>query len=182
MALELDATPLSPTCNSYASLADAAEYVSTRVSDADLVTTWEDLDADVQAQYLVNASRSLDAMCTWIGDRYSGTQGLKWPRYNAFVDGYLLDSITFPVNLVAATIEMALWALTNSGAVKTTSNAQFDSIKVGPIAIDFNEGAGVATNSFYPDIVAILLQDLGGIAQPNLPSNNMMKVVRLVRT
>lgn len=180
MTLVVDSTPLSPTNNSYASVEEATEYVSTRVS-LDMFSSWDSLDDEDKKKYLVNASRALDSMCEWIGDRYSRDQGLKWPRMNAWVDGWLLDQTTFPKAVVEATIEQALWSMDNSGAVSVTGNSQFDSIKVGPIAIDFNESAGLATQEFFPDIVAALLKDYGGINQPDLPANNMLKQVRLVR-
>lgn len=182
MALVVNSTPLSPANNSYASLADAAEYVVTRIIDTTIAATWDDLDDEVKGAHLVNASRSLDSYCQWIGDRYSRDQGLKWPRVNAYVDGYLVDQITFPKPVVEATIEMALWLMTNSGAVGVSSNSQYDSIKVGPIAIDFNEDAGIPTTSYFPDIVSMLLKDYGGILPPDLPSNNMMRQASLVRS
>jgi len=181
MTLVVNSTPLSPANNSYASLADSDEYVSTRVADATVRATWDGLDQELKSAYLVNASRTLDSLCNWIGDKYSRDQGLKWPRVNAYVDGYIVDQITFPRPVVEATIEMAAWSMTNSGDVAVSSNAQFDSIKVGPIAIDFNEGSGIAANAYFPDIVAILLRDYGGIQAPELPSNTMLKQARLVR-
>lgn len=181
MALVVNNTPLDSANNSYASLAESDEYVATRIVDEATRTAWEDLDEDQKATYLVNASRTLDDLAEWIGDKYSRDQGLDWPRVNAYVDGYIVDQITFPPPVVEATIEMAVWSMTNSGAVTVSNNSQYDSIKVGPIAIDFNESAGIASTRHFPDIVAILLQDYGGIHAPEIPSNTMMKQVRLVR-
>lgn len=181
MALVVNNTPLDSANNSYASLAESDEYVATRIVDEATRTAWEDLDEDQKATYLVNASRTIDNLCEWIGDKYSRDQGLDWPRVNAYVDGYVVDQITFPLPVVEATVEMALWSMVNSGAVTVSSNSQYDSIKVGPIAIDFNESAGIASTRHFPDIVAILLQDYGGIHAPEIPSNTMMKQVRLVR-
>lgn len=182
MALVVNSTPLDPANNSYASLAGSDEYVSTRIPDAAVQTSWAALTAELKGAYLVNASRTLDDLCNWIGDKYSRDQGLRWPRVNAYVDGYLLDSTTFPKAVVEATVEMAVWSMTNSGDVSTSSNAQYDSIKVGPIAIDFNEGAGLPANFYFPDIVAMLLRDYGGIQAPELPSGNMLKQAYLVRS
>ena len=182
MPLVVNSTPLSPANNSYISVAAADEYVNTRVSAASLVTAWGLLTSDQKGMYLVNASRALDSFCEWIGDRYSRDQGLKWPRVNAYVDGFLVDQITFPVPVMQATVEMALWTMDNSGAVSVTTDTELDSIKVGPIAIDFNEGSGQPLEEFFPDQIAILLKDYGLVSQPNLPSNGMAKQVRLVRS
>lgn len=181
MALVVNSTPLASANNSYASLAEASEYVTTRIVDTVVQTAWEELDDEMKGTYLVNASRTLDNLCEWIGDKYSRDQGLDWPRVNAYVDGYVVDQITFPRPVVEAAIEMAVWSMTNSGSISVGSNSQFDSIKVGPIAIDFNESAGIASSKYFPDIVSMLLKDYGGIAQPELPSNTMMKQVTLVR-
>lgn len=181
MPLVVNSTPLSPSNNSYSSVAGANTYVADRV-DSTRAAAWDLLDDSQKGQYLVNASRALDSMCEWIGDRYSRDQGLKWPRVNAFVDGYLVDSITFPLPVVEAAIEMALWYMDNSGGVSTRSNAEFDSIKVGPINIDFNEGSGQQLDEYFPAIVATILKDYGGINNPNVPSTGMIKQARLVRT
>lgn len=182
MALVVNNTPLDSANNSYASVAESDEYVATRIVDEATRTAWEDLDEDQKATYLVNASRTIDNLCEWIGDKYSRDQGLDWPRVNAYVDGYIVDQITFPRAVVEATIEMAVWSMTNSGSVAVASNSQYDSIKVGPIAIDFNESSGIASNAYFPDIVAILLREYGGIQAPELPSNMMLKQARLVRS
>lgn len=182
MALVLVSDPLSPSCNSYVSLQEAAEYAEYRVVDATVFSAWDSLDEEQQAKYLVNASRALDSMCDWIGSRYSSTQGLKWPRVDAAVDGFYLTSTVVPTPVKEAAIEMALWSMANDGVVATTSNTQFDSIKVGPIEIDFNEGSGIATNQYFPDVVTQLLRDYGGITQPNVPSNRSMRTAKLVRS
>lgn len=182
MALVVDSTPISPANNSYVSLAASDEYVATRVPDAAVQAAWEAITDELKGAYLVNASRTLDALCDWIGDKYSADQGLRWPRSNAYVDGFLLSSTTFPEAVMEATVEMAVWSMTNEGEVSTNSNAQYDSIKVGPIAIDFNEGADIPAKSYYPDIVAMLLRDYGGITPPDSASGNVLKQVYLVRT
>jgi hypothetical protein len=179
--LVLDDTPLAATNNSYASVVTADDYVATRVVAASTVSAWEALDEEVKVAYLVNASRALDSFCEWIGDRYSRDQGLKWPRINAFVDGYLVDQITFPRPVVEATVEMALWYMLNSSATVVSTNTEFDSIKVGPITVDFNDQSGTPVSEYFPDQIAILLKDYGGVVQPNVPSGNMLKQVRLVR-
>lgn len=181
MALVVNSTPLDPACNSYASIAAADEYVSTRVPDSAARTAWAALTVDQKGMYLVNASRAIDSFVDWVGDRYTRDQGLSWPRINAYVDGWLLDNITFPIQVVQATVEMAVWSMSNSGATSVTNNAQFDSIEVGPINIDFNESSGLPSQSYFPDNVAILLKGFGLINNPDVPSSGRMRVATLVR-
>ena len=181
MALVVDATPLGLTTNSYVSLEDMQSYVDDRVVDRDAKVLWASVSADLKAAYLVNATRFLDDSCTWIGDRYSRDQRLKWPRYNAYVDGWLLDQVTFPNQVVEATCEMALWMAQQAGETSVTQNAQFSALEVGPLRIDFNEAAGGSAKQYFPDVVAILLKDVGSIENPDLPSTSKLKVVRLDR-
>ena len=181
MALVLNATPLSPACNSYATLAVALEYVTTRVPNLATAAAWIALTDAQKSMYLVNASRTLDSLSKWIGEKYTRDQGLYWPRGAAVVDGFLLDSTVFPPVIVQATIEFALWQLSNDGAVSIGTNAQYNAIRVGPIAIDFNAGAGIRSTEYFPDIVSLLLKEYGGITNPDLPSSRALRQVKLVR-
>lgn len=181
MALVIDTAPFSTTCNSYGNLAGMAEYVSTRVPNATTVSTWEDLDVEVQSMYLVNATRAIDMYVEWIGDKYSRDQRLDWPRVNAYVDSYLVDQITFPQPIVEATYEMALWMMTNAGEVYVDQSSSYDAIKVGPITIDFNQQALGSAKQYFPDIVAAILRDYGTIENPNLPGQMTLKQARLQR-
>lgn len=183
MALTVNAEPLSPACNSYISIADADSYVIDRVPDAAVQTAWDGLDTEKKALYLVRASAFLDGLVTWIGDRYSRDQRLKWPRFNAWVDGYYLNDTTgFPEAVTFATVEMALFTMQQEGAVaESNSNARYQEIEVGPLRIDFNnQGTGPA-DKYFPDIIAILLKDLGTIDNPDLPGLNKAKNMRLDR-
>lgn len=181
MPLVIDTDPFSPTCNSYADVAGADEYVSTRVPDSALSAAWAGLTSDQKSMYLVNATRSIDNYVEWIGDKYSRDQKLDWPRVNAYVDGFILDQITFPEEVVEATYEMALWAMANSGAVSVDQNSSYDMIKVGPITIDFNQQALGSARQYFPDIVSALLKDLGSIQNPDRPGANMLKLGKLQR-
>lgn len=180
MALTVVATPLDQACNSYASLAEMATYVSERMSEAD-ADTWNSLDAASKARYLVNATRTLDSVVDWIGDRYSEAQKLKWPRISARVDGYLIDYLTFPTPVKHATCELAFWMASNDGATAVRQQAAFDSVKVGPININFNEQVGGSLDKYFPDSVAIILKDYGTITNPSLPGTRQVKMARLLR-
>jgi len=158
-----------------------ADYVLTRVPSAATVTAWDGLAADKKAMYLVNATRSIDTYVEWIGDRYSRDQRLDWPRVNAFDDGFLLDQITFPPEVVEATYEMALWMMANSGEVSVDQSSSYDAIKIGPITIDFNQQALGSAKQYFPDIVAALIRGLGSIGNPELPGQSTLKIARLQR-
>lgn len=181
MPLVVDNEPFSPTCNSYASIAGMAEYVSTRVASASVVQAWDNLDLDQQSMFLVNASRLIDSYAEWIGDRYSRDQRLDWPRVNAYVDSFIIDQISFPREVIEATYEMALWMMANSGETYVDQSSSYDAIKVGPITIDFNQQALGSARQYFPDIIPALLKDLGTVRNPDLPGQNTLKLGKLQR-
>lgn len=183
MALAIDNTPLSPTANSYVGDSEMATYVADRVADSAVRAAWNALSVEARAMYLVNATRQLDAAAAWNGTRYSEDQQLGWPRYldKEEVDGFYVDYLTIPVAIKHATCELALWLLSNNGAVYETQDASYDSIKVGPLTIDFNEGAGGPGRKYFPEIVSYLLRGYGTLQQPDMPGSNMAKSVRLIR-
>jgi len=182
MTLSVDSTPLSPTCNSYVGSAEMETYVAERVTDATAKATWLALTSALKAAYLVNATRAIDTVADFIGYQYSRDQKLKWPRYDAWVEGYLLDVTTFPHQVRDATAEMALWIASNGGAMFVQqAGAAFDAIKVGPINIDFNEYGNGPQFKYFPDIVAYLLRDIADVTNPPIPGSAMVKTVRLIR-
>ena len=181
MALVVNNDPFSVSANSYVSLAEMLEYVTTRVPDSTVSTAWTALTSDQKSMYLVNATRSIDNSCDWVGTKYSRDQKLDWPRYDVWVDSYMLDVTIVPQSVKDATCEMAIWSMVNNGLVAVGQNAAFDSIKVGPINIDFSEQVGGSSEKYFPDIVAMLLRDLGTMSNPQLPGAKQLKVARTYR-
>lgn len=181
MALVVDNTPLSATCNSYVGLAEMLSYVSDRVTDPTILVAWNNLPPSSKVAYLVNATRTIDSICEWIGQKYSSAQRLAWPRFNAIVDGYDIPNTLFPESVVEATCEMAIWSMQNNSLISVQQNSAFDSVKVGPIVIDFNENVGGSSEKYSPDIVAMILKDYATINNPHLPGQKTMRVARLHR-
>lgn len=182
MPLVLNNDPLAAGCNTYVSASEMATYVEDRCPDPEVGAAWRLLSNELKATYLVNATRSIDMIMDWsIGTKYSRDQNLDWPRYNAWVEGYLLDSTTFPEPVKDATCEMAIWAMQNNGLVAVSQDAAYDSIKVGPLTIDFNQDVQGPLNKYYPDIIAYLLKDYGSVGNPMIPGANMAKNVTLRR-
>lgn len=97
MALVLIATVGTADANSYATVAEADEYASYRVGGAAFIA----LTSDQKIQALVTATSDIDtleALPGLLGDRYTDTQALAFPR----------DDATLPDTLVPATIELAM--------------------------------------------------------------------------
>jgi hypothetical protein len=160
-----------------------ATYVSQKLVDEAgvAVDSWNDLESPVKAAYVVNATRRLDGLVDWIGDRYFKDQKLMWPRVNAWFDSFLLDNTVFPQAVKDATCEMAFWLAQNDGVISTTPDDSYDSIKVGPININFNTKTSRGPNQYAPDSVAILLKGYGVLNNPDIPGASRLKIVRLSR-
>jgi hypothetical protein len=183
MTLVVDAVILSPTANSYVSVGEADTYVADQVSDASVGATWQALSPELKALYVVRATEFLDSLVSWNGDRWSLTQNLKWPRFNVFVDGYYLQiGLVAPPKVKYATVELALFLMQQSNATsEANTNVLYNAVTVGPLKIDFNNVGTGPANKFFPDIVAILIKDLGIIDNPDLPNTNRLKQVKLTR-
>jgi len=183
MALVVDSDPLSPTCNSYASLAEMASYVVDHDASAteEVVGAWDGLEVNQRSAYLVDATRRLDGLMDWIGEKSTLEQNLKWPRINAVVEDFYLDPTMIPPPVIDATCEMAIWLMQNAGVVAVTQSQAYSAIRVGPINIDFNDQLQTAPQQYAPDIIAVLLKDYGQLTNPNLPGTRQIKIARLIR-
>lgn len=153
------ATAGATNANSYATLAEAADYFDARLP---LSTPWD--DNDNKEASLIMATRLLDAYFrgsktivpadariaayyrigpTWLGAAASTTQRLAWPRTGLLTqNGAALSSTTIPDEIRDATCEIA-----GQLAVKDTSldNAAaalgITAVKAGPVSVDFKDSA-----------------------------------------
>ena len=101
--------------NSLASVAAADAYVADRG-----IAGWTALTNQVKEQALIRATDFLEATyrSAWRGFRNTETQALSWPRYDLYVDMFLVDSNIVPAAVVRATIEMALRASTDATLIE----------------------------------------------------------------
>ena len=173
MALTLtveDGTGLAGS-NSYATAAEGDSYHEGHVDAA----TWTAASTSAKEQALVHATRTLEAMTDWMGDRKSGTQALSWPRYNVCLDGWELASTIVPQQVKNATAELAR-LLIGSDITADLDQNLVSGLKLGKgaLEIDFKDHRSKAR---IPANVGELLQGLG-----RLPSGSggfgIMKVSR----
>lgn len=144
MAVTLDASPASPTANSFATVEFADSYNESHLYGA----SWVAVDAETKKKALITATRLIVEHMQSIGWRGHPTtlgQALPIPRsglYNR--NGQPLDPTLVPIELAQATSEYGR-RLVDSGAMPD-SPADTDgikSIKVGPIGIEFT-GSGTS--------------------------------------
>jgi hypothetical protein len=86
--------------NSYISVADADVYFSERLHSANW-TNAEDTDKEAS---LIQATRMLDNLFTWVGTITDPDQSLDWPRTGVYDEnGRLIESDVIPVQIEQAT-------------------------------------------------------------------------------
>lgn len=135
MAVVINATPKSPTANSFVTLAEAEAYMAERLN----VTAWTGGD-DKKSQALITASYRVNQE-QFEGYQTTTSQNLKWPREGATDDdGEEYDPDTIPNIIKWATYEEAL-ALLNRGnqdLLHNTGLEEYKRVKVGELEIERN--------------------------------------------
>lgn len=155
----------APNANSYVTVAEADAYFG----DTFGKSLWEPLDEDVKSTLVITASRTLDQYIQWIGFKTESDQGMEWPR-----SGTTFADDVIPSRVKYAAYELAYYLVENSGI--SFASQSVDSVKVGPITVDFTENS---TDAGIPSFIENLLGDLG---TPILIGSQMVRMARLVRT
>lgn len=137
MAITVVATAKGATSNSYVTLAEADAYFEGR-SD---VSAWESgATDDTKNRALVTATNRLEQQ-DYFGGPTDPDQRLKWPRVGTYdSDGRYHDQDTVPRPVKEATYELALALVAGDLELNDSGLEAFDSLKVGPIAIDPHHG------------------------------------------
>lgn len=159
--MALDTTVGGASADSYATLAQAADYHAKRGN-----TTWDATDSEVQEHKLRLATQYLDSRYTWHGLKVASTQALDWPRSGVVVDSYTLASDAIPVALRNACCELAFKAVTADLFVDAASQ-YVESVTVGPISRKLSAPRNGGQKRFA--VVDAMLRDLvrggGGVIE-----------------
>ena len=121
--------------NSYVEIADADDYLETRIDSAN----WFNATDEIREQALVTATQIVDDHA-WIGSAVSSSQALAWPRKNAIYNDTRLGlTVTIadsevPSRVKVAVYEQALHLIDNEDLLMGTTQT-FESISVGSISI-----------------------------------------------
>lgn len=150
-----DGTGLA-TAESYISVADASARLAS-LGD----TTFDALASDaLRETALRKATNYMEQRYStrWKGERITADQVLSWPRYDANVHGYILDSDKVPVAVANACADLALISLTE------TLNPVLDRAvvreKVGPLETEYSEHSPQSRR--YPAIDQMLAAYMKG--------------------
>ncbi len=146
---------------SYASVIEATEFFQFLVGGS----IWLSADSSDKDASLVQATALLDSYFTWSGSISSDNQPLRWPRTGAIsADGLEIPDDVIPKLLKDATMYLAYYLIKSGGLITSTND--IDSLKIGPITLDFAELNHSETNQLIPEYIVRLLQSLGSYTGP----------------
>lgn len=134
---------------SLCSVVDALAYNAARGN-----YTWSTLTTDQQEQSLIRATDYMEAVYSqrWAGTRTTSVQALSWPRYNVFVNGFVVLSSSVPKPVINACAELALRAA--AGELLSDSTQQKTRTKVDVIEVEYDKYSPQSTQ--YLAITAML--------------------------
>lgn len=150
-----------------AGLAAAESYASVPALDAYAVAhgspaIWSAASLELKEAALRYATAWLDGRYEWTGAILSRTQALAWPRSGAIdPDGRELSGV--PARLVRLTCQAALYHLEESLAAPLPRGGAVKREKVGPLEVEYADGAPASrTFSYLDDLAAPLLSSSAG--------------------
>ena len=130
--MALITTAGATNANSYISVADANSYFGDRL----YTDKWDNASTPNKEKALKWATKLLDQHVAWFGYKPDDDQALRWPRSGIYDrDGYWIDDDIIPEPIQRATAELA-FALLKEDRTQAPDTKGFDSIKVGPIALE----------------------------------------------
>ena len=177
--MALDDSVGGAASNTYVLVAAVDAYIVDHFVSTALAAKWTGLTTPQQEGALIRAAQLLDRHIQWRGDTVSDVQALSWPR--AFASdryGREIPPTAIPTFLKEFQIETALWVVDQSGIIPQVGNAEYDSIRVGSLEIDFNESGG-SRRSVLPEEVIAALSPMGSY---NAQTSGSMRTVNLVRS
>jgi hypothetical protein len=143
MAITIDTTVGGAAANSYVTKAEVDEYAQVAADAA----AWTAVpDTATKNIYIARAARLLDRLVRFSGERVDRVQKLEWPRdavaHPTGCGYYEIDEI--PQAVKDAQCELAIFLAaqgTTDPFATSASTSEFDSLKIGPIELDFAEGS-----------------------------------------
>lgn len=127
-----DGTGLS-TAESFISVADAEARLDSLGDTTFAAKTTAEKEAALRiaTEYMEQLYR-----LNWKGTRKERLQALSWPRYDAVVDGFTIDSDIVPTEVANACADLALKSLTETLAPDLERGVKRE--KVGPLEVEYD--------------------------------------------
>ena len=151
MALVVENGDGLSTAESYISTADADTYIAAfKGADA----TWDGATSSAKEVAARQATQYIDGLYNWIGEVYSSTQALDWPRNYVYDErGYLVEGI--PTNLEQATAEVMFLIIAGTSlTVDVTKSKRLIRKKIDVIEYEYELGA--SNQPSFPAVSRVL--------------------------
>lgn len=155
MAVLVNATPASPTANSYITLLAANAYFEGHTHPG----AWATSSSDQRNRALVTATKLIDAQIEFDGAVFSLDQRLQWPRTGLYsATGAYLANDVVPELVQHATAEFARYLLASDRtADRESERLGIKRLKAGPVDVEFDT-ASRAAQVVVPDAVIAMLR------------------------
>ena len=154
--MAVDATIGGTDSDSYITVADADAYHDSHL----YATTWDNALTSNKEKALKMATRLLDERITWVGDKHTSTQSLRWPRSNVVdKDGYTVLTTEIPKAISNATAEFARHLL-GSDLTSASEGKGLDSVKADKVSVKFSPSDRL---DVLPEIVLEMLAGWGSV-------------------
>lgn len=137
--------------NSYVTEAEVVAYASARGTTI--------LLADAE-QLIVKSMDYIESLA-FIGIKATEAQPLQWPRYNATVDGYLIDGDEIPSELTKGQLETVLAINAGNNPLDTVDRLK-ESVSVGSLSVTYVSGSTTNTVKAINNALKKLLASGGG--------------------
>ncbi len=160
-----DGTGTNPAANTYVD--PAGTFAAAYVAGSLYTAAWNDASTGRREAAVISASRTLDALYAFRGNRTVTGQPLAWPRSGVRVDGVTIGRNQLPVALLSATMEMAIALLDRNRLSDTSSGSQaLEEISLGSGALELKFGSDptatpITADNMVPPYVAQLLRGYG---------------------
>lgn len=143
--MAIDATPGSPTANSYCTTQQATAYLAERLH----VEPWyQQLPttegygslAHLREASLIWATSLIDTQVRWLGQPTYAGQALAWPMTGySDASGHPVDETTIPANIQRATAYYALALLRDTTEAPGATTASVRRKKIGALEIEYQQ-------------------------------------------
>jgi len=153
-----------PNAESYVSVAEVDAYWAGRNPTS--AAAWAALGTPAKEAALREACQFLDQGWQWIGNRWSGTQYLNWPRaiQHTFWGNVQLSIPginQIPLILKQAQCELALEASSGKLAPSYDPSTTVEAVSVGALSVTYGKnGAGMSKPNRRFPLLTILLKDI----------------------
>jgi hypothetical protein len=153
MALIVEDGTGKSDAESYVSVADAIAWITKYYPTNDFLSK----TTEEQEAYCRQSTQYLDQKYggRWVGDKNSKEQALDWPRKNAVVDGYAVETDELPRDLEIGTFEAIIPFVAGDDPLapqETPGIITEESATIGPISETTKYSGGKSNYKRYPKV------------------------------